>query len=84
MTDSAERNGKNMGGKKKYDPNSCAILSSGGAAPGPKEGRFGTAQALAKRLSLRTHREGPLLSCSNLENLSQEPTETTKLGPMIQ
>ena len=38
---------------KKQVPNSCAILSSGGAAPGPKEGRFGTAQALEKRLSLR-------------------------------
>ncbi|MDH4455339.1 MAG: hypothetical protein QE570_19405, partial [Verrucomicrobiota bacterium] len=37
----------------KKDPNSCAFLSSGGAAPGPKEGRFGTAQALKKRLSLR-------------------------------
>ena len=39
------------------DPISRAFFSSSGAAPGPKEGRFGTAQALAKRLSLRTHRE---------------------------
>jgi hypothetical protein len=38
-----------------WDPNSCAFLSSGGAVPGPREGRFGTAQALEKRLSLRTH-----------------------------
>jgi hypothetical protein len=38
--------------REAWDPNSSAFLSSGGAAPGPKEGRFGTAQALAKRLSL--------------------------------
>jgi hypothetical protein len=47
-----------MGGKK-YDPNSCAFLSSGGAAPLPKEGRFGTAQALAKRLSYEAGHEIP-------------------------
>jgi hypothetical protein len=44
-------------GWQKKDPNSCAILSSSGAAPGPKEERFETAQALEKRLSLRAHRE---------------------------
>jgi len=38
--------------REAWNPNSRAILSYGGAASGPKEGRFETAQALAKRLSL--------------------------------
>jgi len=58
MTDSVVWAGKKMAGKK-LAPNSRAFLSSGGAAPGLKEGWFETAQALEKRLSLRTHRERP-------------------------
>ncbi len=38
--------------REAWDPNSSAFLSSGSAASGPKEGRFETAQALEKRLSL--------------------------------
>jgi hypothetical protein len=56
MTDSVVWAGKKMAGKK-LAPISRAFLSSGGAAPAPKEGRFETAQALKKRLSLRMHRK---------------------------